>query len=121
MGDLWRIDPTTGAATRVDLGGAKLLNGDGLLLEKKRTLYVVQNQLNKIAVVRLSSDFKSGKVVREITDDDFSVPTTIARQGKFLYAVNARFGTPPTPETDYWVTRVEEPRKKGKQGKKGRG
>lgn len=104
-GMLWRIDPATGAAAPLDLGGATVPNGDGLLLQG-RTLYVVQNFLNQIAVVRLNSDFTAGEVVRTITDEDFSVPTTIARFGSSLYAVNARFGTPPTPDTDYWVTRV---------------
>ena len=104
-GRLWRIDPETGAAQPVDLGGATLTNGDGLLLHG-RTLYVVQNRLNRIAVIRLDRRFARGEVVRTITDDDFDVPTTIARFGKSLYAVNARFTTPPTPQTDYWIARV---------------
>ena len=104
-GMLWRIDPATGAGQAIDLGGATLLNGDGLLLHG-RTLYVVQNRSNQIAVVRLDRGFASGEVVRTITDEGFAVPTTIARSGSSLYAVNARFGTPPTPETDYWITRV---------------
>jgi sugar lactone lactonase YvrE len=104
-GRLWRIDPLSGEADPIDLGGATLANGDGLLLQG-RTLYVVQNRLNQIAVVRLDSRFAHGEVVRTITDEDFDVPTTIARHGKSLYAVNARFTTPPTPETDYWITRV---------------
>ena len=104
-GRLWRIDADTGAAQAVDLGGASLANGDGLLLVG-RTLYVVQNFLNQIAVVRLDPGFESGEVVRTISSGDFDVPTTIARFGNSLYAVNARFGTPPTPETDYWITRV---------------
>ena len=37
----------------VDLGGATLANGDGLLLAG-RVLFVVQNRLNQIAVVQLS-------------------------------------------------------------------
>jgi sugar lactone lactonase YvrE len=105
VGKLWRIDARTGDARQVDLGGAELTNGDGLLLHG-RTLYAVQNRLNKIAVVRLNRRLTAGRVVREITSADFSVPTTIARRGDSLYAVNARFGTPPTPDTPYWVTRV---------------
>lgn len=104
-GVLWRIDPESGAAEPVDLGGATLVNGDGLLLHG-RTLYVVQNRDNQIAVVRLDRSLATGKVVRTIADDDFAVPTTIARFGASLYAVNARFGTPATPQTDYWITRV---------------
>ena len=45
---------------------------------KGRTLYVVQNRLNKIAVVRLARSLKSGRVVREITNPAFDVPTTLA-------------------------------------------
>ena len=104
-GLLWRIDPRTGAAQPIDLGGATLVNGDGLLLDG-RTLYVVQNEFNQIAVVRLDPGFESGEVVRTITSGDFAVPTTIARAGGSLYAVNARFGTTPAPDTEYWITRV---------------
>jgi sugar lactone lactonase YvrE len=104
-GKLYRIDPNTGAATLVDLGGTILTRGDGILLHG-RTLYVLQNTLNKIAVLRLSNDFTSGELRREITDTDFDVPTTMDRFGKWLYAVNARFGTPPTPDTTYNVVQV---------------
>jgi hypothetical protein len=36
------------------------------------------------------------------------VPTTIAAFGHALYVVNARFGTPPTPDTQYEVVRVPD-------------
>jgi sugar lactone lactonase YvrE len=104
-GALYNVDPNTGVATRIDLGGASVPNGDGILLQGK-TLYVVQNRLNQIAVVRLNSDFTEGTIVDTITSPLFRVPTTIARFGDALYAVNARFGTPPTPDTEYEVVRV---------------
>ncbi len=106
-GVLWRIDPATGSHTPVDLGGAELTNGDGLLLIGQRTLLVVQNRSNQIAVVRLDRDFRSGRVVRTITHPDFDVPTTVARKRGALYLPNARFTTPPMPDTEYWVTRVD--------------
>ena len=105
-GVLWRINPATGSYRAVDLRGATLDYGDGLLLLGGRTLLVVQNRLNQIAVVKLGRDFASGRVVRTITDSDFDVPTTVARKRGSLYLPNARFTTPPTPETEYWVTRV---------------
>ena len=106
-GVLWRIDPATGSHLAVDLHGAELTNGDGLLLISNRTLLVVQNFLNQIAVVKLDEDFRSGRVVRTITHPEFDVPTTVARKRGSLYLPNARFRTPPTPpETEYWVTRV---------------
>jgi streptogramin lyase len=107
-GVLWRIDPATGSHAPVDLHEAKLANGDGLLLLDERTLLVVQNRLNQIAVVELDKGFASGRVVHTITHPDFDVPTTVARKRGSLYLPNARFTTPPTPETDYWVTRVDK-------------
>ncbi|MGH3348573.1 MAG: superoxide dismutase, partial [Nocardioides sp.] len=104
-GLLYRVDPATGDASVVDLGGALLTNGDGLLLVG-RTLYAVQNQLNQVAVVSLDRPGIQGRLVRTITSADFDIPTTVAQFGRWLYLPNARFNTPPTPETPYWVTRV---------------
>jgi sugar lactone lactonase YvrE len=104
-GNLYTVDPDTGQATLIDLGGDAVPNGDGILLHGK-TLYVVQNQLNQIAVVELNAQLTSGSVERTITSPYFRIPTTIARFGNALYAVNARFGTPPTPDTEYEVVRV---------------
>jgi sugar lactone lactonase YvrE len=104
-GRLWRIDPAAGTAVQVDLGGAALTNGDGLLLAG-RTLYVVQNQFNQIAVVRLNEDYTAGSVVTTIKSTGFDVPTTIATLRGELYAVNARFGTTDPQSAAYWVTLV---------------
>jgi hypothetical protein len=72
---------------------------DGILLEGGE-LYAVQNFLNQIAVVRLSPDLTSGTVERLVTSDLFQVPTTAARFGDRLAAVNAKFdtGIPPTAD-----------------------
>ena len=105
-GILFRVDPETGVATAVDLGGVLLTNGDGLLVVG-RTLYVVQNQLNTVAVIRLDASGTSGELIDQLTDPDFQVPTTIAKYRKGLYLPNARFGTPPTPDTDYSVVRID--------------
>jgi len=104
-GALYQVDPDTGNATRIDLGGGSVPNGDGILLQGK-TLYVVQNSLNQIAVIELSPDLSSGTIESLLTSPNFRVPTTIAKFGNALYAVNARFGTPPTPDTEYEVVRV---------------
>jgi sugar lactone lactonase YvrE len=104
-GKLFTIDPKTGATKLIDLGGATLPNGDGILLHG-RTLYVVQNQLDKIAVVTLNPSLTRGVVTREITDDDFDVPTAIDKFGKWLYAVNARFGRASGPDATYQVVQV---------------
>jgi sugar lactone lactonase YvrE len=103
-GKLFTVTPA-GVTTEIDLGGQTVQNGDGLLL-LGRTLYVVRNQNNQIAVVALGKGLATGTIARTITDPGFDVPTTIDRFGSTLYAVNARFGTPPTPTTPYSVVRV---------------
>jgi len=95
-GTLYRVNPETGVASAIDLGGDAVPSGDGILLDGK-TLYVVQNFLNRIAVVELGPTFSSGEVVGTITDDDFRIPTTVAEFGHALYAVNARFDVAPPP------------------------
>jgi sugar lactone lactonase YvrE len=105
-GKLYTIDTDTLAVDEIDLGGVALTAGDGILLHGKR-LYVVRNRLNAIAVVKLAPDFTSGTVVETLGSLFFQVPTTIARHGNALYAVNARFGTTPTPSTTYTAVRVD--------------
>jgi hypothetical protein len=49
----------------------------------------------------------AGTLVKEITNEFFRVPTTIAPFGNALYAVNARFDVQmPTADTEYEVVRV---------------
>jgi WD40 repeat protein len=108
LGTLYRVDPQTGLATEIDLGGDKVFNGDGILLDGGRTLYVVQNQDNKIAVVDLNDDLTAGSISGYLTSANFDVPTTIAKFGDALYAVNARFGIVVTPDTTYDVVRVSK-------------
>lgn len=103
---LYRVDPQTGDAEEIDLGGAALPNGDGLLLLGKE-LFVVQNFLNQIAVVELSNNYARGEITRTITDANFRIPTTVADFGDRLYAVNARFDVEaPTAETEYEIVQV---------------
>jgi hypothetical protein len=112
LGVLYRIDPTTGVATTIALTGGDLASGDGILLAG-RTLYVVQNFLDQVAVVELSPDLRSGSVVDRRTSDEFRIPTTFARAGSRLYLVNARFDVAFPPgfggepvSIDYDVVRI---------------
>jgi sugar lactone lactonase YvrE len=105
-GKLFLIDPRTGVTDEIEVAGAAgFPSGDGLLL-KGRRLYVVQNQLNQVAVVQLSQDMTSGTLLRVLTSPALDVPTTIARSGSRYYVVNARFSTPVTPDTTYDVVRL---------------
>jgi sugar lactone lactonase YvrE len=105
-GQLFRVNPRTGNARAIDLGTYSVLNGDGLELHG-RTLYVVRNQVNLVAVIRLNWRLTSGRVLGELTAPGrLDIPSTAAFSLGRLWAVNARFSTPPTPTTEYWITRL---------------
>lgn len=104
-GLLFRVSARTGVTRQVDLGGASLTNGDGLL-RRGNTLYVMRNIFNEIVRIDLGRNYTSGRVTGTITDPHFDTPTTIAAFGPFIYAVNARLTTPATPAATYTVVRV---------------
>jgi hypothetical protein len=103
-GLVFTVDPATGVTHTV--AGVSVPNGDGILLAGK-WLFVVRNFDNTLDVVRLAHGLRSGAVVRHVTDPDFDIPASIDRAGPWLYVVNARFTTPPTPTTTYTVVRVD--------------
>jgi hypothetical protein len=105
-GLLFRVDPATGEALTIDLGGQSVSAGDGLELVGS-TLYVVRNQLGEILRIRLADDLLSGTVVETISPAGVDFPTTAAFIAGRLWLVNARFNTPPTPDTPYWLTSVK--------------
>ncbi len=99
---------TDGVTDEIELAdGATAANGDGILLDG-RILWVVQNQLNRVATFKLSAQFESARLLKLTTNPRFDIPTTVAERGKYLFLVNARFSTPPTLDTPYWITRVEK-------------
>lgn len=104
-GTLYRVNPTSGEALAIDLGGEVVTSGDGLV-RQGNTLYVVRNFLNQVAVVELAADLSSGMIVDTITDAAFRIPTTADVIGNYLYVVNARFDVTPMPDTEYEIVRV---------------
>ncbi|MBZ4320233.1 SMP-30/gluconolactonase/LRE family protein [Streptomyces huiliensis] len=108
-GSLLRVDPRTGDARRVDLGGRKLPDGDGLLV-LGRTLHVVQQVQNAIDVFHLDPAGLRGTWLTRVTDPRFRVPTTVAAYGDRLYLPNSRLTEPPTPTTDYDAVAVHRVR-----------
>lgn len=110
-GKLFRIDAATGVTKEIQLGGESVPNGDGILL-KGRSLYVVQNTNNRVAVISLAVGLGSGRLVTRLSDSDFSVPTTIDDHGKRLYVVNARFGVSSPDTAQYQVVLVGKPKGK---------
>lgn len=108
-GILYQVNPSTGDATAVDLAGGSLLDGDGILLIG-HTLYVVQNFLNKIAVVELDPGFRSGTITGYLSSPFFHVPATVAPFGDAVYVANTHFDQVPvggaTPSDTFEAVRV---------------
>ncbi|MEU5158117.1 superoxide dismutase [Streptomyces sp. NPDC020875] len=108
-GSLVRVDPATGVARRIDTGSLRLPAADGVLL-LGRTLYVVQQFLNTVNVLRLDRAGTRAREIATLTDPRFRVPTTVAAFGDRLYLPNARFDVAPTPDTEYDAVAVRRVR-----------
>lgn len=110
-GKLFRVDTRTKAVREVDLGGASVPNGDGLLLVG-RTLYVAQNMQELITPVTLTRNAGAGVVGTGTTGPQLKYPTTLARDGRRLLAVNSQFdkrGPGLVPELPFSVVAVAAP------------
>ncbi|MDQ0921760.1 sugar lactone lactonase YvrE [Pseudarthrobacter sp. W1I19] len=86
---LYAVDPETGKSDRID--GPDLEFIDGILV-KGHTVWAVQNMVNQISRLELSRDLSSFKVEDVIKSKHFNIPTTVAKFGDTLAAVNAKFG-----------------------------
>lgn len=110
-GEIYRVDPVSGETVLIDLGGLLLPFADGILLDGK-TLYVVQNLPNQVAVIELDDDLETGSQIKTIICSDFGIPTTIAEFGNRIYAVNAHFDLAPPggiyPEVQFEVVGVSK-------------
>ena len=93
-GQLYTVDPRTGASETIT--GVSVPQVDGIVLQGRR-LWAVQN-INQVTRIRLDGHLTSGVVDKVITSDLFQTPTTVARFGRRLAVVNAKFdtGIPPT-------------------------
>jgi sugar lactone lactonase YvrE len=99
---LYAVDPGTGKSKRIKGPDLKFI--DGILL-KDHTVWAVQNMANQVSRLKLSDDLSSFMVRDVITSRQFDIPTTVARFGDTLAAVNAKFGQQPPP-TQYEVVLV---------------
>jgi hypothetical protein len=104
-GKLFRVDPVTGVADALDLGGLNLGYPDGLEL-LGHTLYVVRPFQNRVTVISLSARLTGGVVLGDLNDPSFDIPSTATVAAGRLWAVNLRFTTPPEPATPYWITQL---------------
>jgi hypothetical protein len=95
-GVLYRVDTVSGEASPLEIEGAEQLfpDGDGLYLDG-RTLYIMQNFSDKIAVVQLSEDLSGGEFIKNIPGEGeinpLNIATSIIGFGNSLYAINTNF------------------------------
>ena len=95
-GVLYRVDTASGEASPIAIEGAEPLfpDGDGLYL-KGRTLYIMQNFSDKIAVVQLSGNLSRGKFIKNIPGEGeinpLDIATSIIGFGNSIYAINTNF------------------------------
>jgi sugar lactone lactonase YvrE len=110
------VGTASGVLARVDLDTKRVRvvkgysppAGDGLA-RTGRTLYVV-NSASKVTQVKLSRDWLSATVVRDITSPSFHFPTTVQIAGRRLLVVNSQFDNRGgTPELPFTVSAVRRP------------
>jgi sugar lactone lactonase YvrE len=110
-GKLFRITISSKQVVEIDLGGATVTNGDGIVL-RGHTLYVIRNQNALIVKIRLSDDFDSGRILSSTTDATLAFPTTAALADDRLLIVNSQFnkrGPGLTPDLPFTVSNVPAP------------
>jgi len=130
-GKLYRItlgdSVTDRKITEIEVDGGPLIGGDGLLLDRGRLLVVrgtngseppAKGSNGVVDVVKLRHHRTEGEVVKEITDDSFAGPSTIARAKKLLLVVNANFANAATAK-EFTVTGLA--RKRADHGGHGNG
>lgn len=104
-GQLFAIDPVTGATREipvVDAAGQpfNLFGADGLVRRGNR-LIIARNFPQQITTVKITSGARSAVVVSERTDPALDIPSAVEEHDGDLWALNARFTTPPSPTTTY--------------------
>ena len=106
-GLLFRVNPRTGATRQIDTGGYSVTFGDGLEFRRPHAVRRPQpDQHGRRAAVVAAPHARPPGRRDHCRPWRLSVPTTATVSRGALWVVNARFGTPPTPTTDYWITRL---------------
>jgi sugar lactone lactonase YvrE len=96
-GRLYRVRLSDGQVRRIDLHGQALAGPDGITLTESNVLYVVEANKSRVAEVRLSHRYGSGRVVSRTTSPGFQCPTSAAIAGDRLLVANSQFCGPNKP------------------------
>lgn len=93
-GRLWRIDLASKEITPVDLGGASIVNADGIVL-RGHTLWVVQNFSRQISELALDGQWASARNVTVTQTSPQRTFTTAKIANGRLLVVDSQFGFAP--------------------------
>lgn len=99
---LYRIDPATGAATKIDVPGATLPMNDGVLLVG-RTLFVAEGD-GRLAAVKIAPGATTGTLLSQRTYA--KALTDVARAGGSLWILDAAFQQTVDPTSEAVARRI---------------
>jgi hypothetical protein len=113
VGQLYRVDPSTGRTDRIVMD--KPLAGfiDGIILHQGKLYILTPDGDGAVAgrdwvqVVALDKEMLKGTLVGIITDPDMDGVASGAIFGNSLYVNNARYYNFPAPENEYWITKLD--------------
>jgi sugar lactone lactonase YvrE len=107
-GQLFRIRLADQQVNEVDLHGAQLTSGDGMVLAGQ-DLYVVLHDAETVAKVAMRNGYAEVGPVTFTTDPTFLNPTTAAIAGNRLLVVNSQFDVPGGGKRPWTVSSVPLP------------
>lgn len=93
-GRLWRVDLATRDVAEVNLGGASIVNADGIVL-RGHTLWVVQNFTRQMSELALDGQWATARVVSVTPTPAQRTFTTAKIAHGRLLVVDSQFGFPP--------------------------
>ncbi len=88
-GKVFRLETATKWLTEVNLGGATVMGGDGMLLDGQ-TLHVMRNAAATLVTFRMAPDFASGTLATTTTNPQFAFPTTFGLYNGRLLVLNSQ-------------------------------
>jgi sugar lactone lactonase YvrE len=106
LGRLWRFDLGSRRISPIDIGGANLVNADGLVT-KGNTLWVVRNFSRVLTTLHLGRQARTARLVSELATDPARVFTTAKLAQGRLLLVDSKFDENPVGLPPYQVVALD--------------
>ena len=111
-GELFRINPMTGVTKQIPItdkrGNPATIDGADGIAQRGNTLYAAENFPQKLVTVKVDSNLRGARLVDVATSPKLDIPSSVEEDRGDLFGLNARFTTPPGPNTTYDVVRVKK-------------